>query len=285
MVDIEASERPTVAQALEHPFFWPVERRHEFLCACGNLEQVKSGSRDAQALLPPSLLPGGAPWTAALDPALWEQARARTKYNTRSVPDLLRFLRNLQQHGADRDMKAGMAAALTEPGGPAAHFERLFPWLLVPVWRAAPSLDSGQQLSSFPVRCLASRGGSGGTGEGETAGGAAAAGPGAGPGAGAGSRSDDGGGADGSGTGGARSASVAATQEPARAVPIATWLTSVNPALAVYAEAMADYGFENTGMLGDAEEEELAECFAELGVKKPHQAKIRRAIAALGGVR
>jgi hypothetical protein len=68
-------------------------------------------------------------------------------------------------------------------------------------------------------------------------------------------------------------------------VPIATWLTSVNPALAVYTEAMADYGFENTGMLGDAEEEELAECFAELGVKKPHQAKIRRAIAALGGVR
>jgi hypothetical protein len=57
----------------------------------------------------------------------------------------------------------------------------------------------------------------------------------------------------------------------------------VNPALAVYAEAMADYGFENTGMLRDVEEEELAECFAELGTKKPHQAKIRRAIAALGG--
>jgi hypothetical protein len=46
---------------------------------------------------------------------------------------------------------------------------------------------------------------------------------------------------------------------------------------------MADYGFEDTGMLGDAEEEELAECFAELGVKKPHQAKIRRAAVALGG--
>jgi hypothetical protein len=48
---------------------------------------------------------------------------------------------------------------------------------------------------------------------------------------------------------------------------------------------MADYGFENTGMLGDADEEDLADCFAELGVKKPHQTKIRRAAAALGGAR
>jgi hypothetical protein len=48
------------------------------------------------------------------------------------------------------------------------------------------------------------------------------------------------------------------------AVPIASWLTSVHPALAVYAEAMAGYGFEDTGMLGDAVEEDLVECFAEL---------------------
>jgi hypothetical protein len=68
-------------------------------------------------------------------------------------------------------------------------------------------------------------------------------------------------------------------------VPIATWLTIENPALAVYAEAMAAYGFENTGMLGDADEDDLADCFAELGVKKPHQTKIRRAAAALAGAR
>jgi hypothetical protein len=47
---------------------------------------------------------------------------------------------------------------------------------------------------------------------------------------------------------------------------------------------MAGYGFEDTGMLGDADEEDLAGCFAELGVKKPHQTKIRRAAAALGAV-
>ena len=77
---------------------------------------------------------------------------------------------------------------------------------------------------------------------------------------------------------------MAAADGPALAVPIASWLTSVHPALAVYAEAMAGYGFENTGMLGDADEEDLEDCFAELGVKKPHQTKIRRVAAALGAV-
>ena len=52
----------------------------------------------------------------------------------------------------------------------------------------------------------------------------------------------------------------------------------------MYAEAMAAYGFENTGFLKAADEEDLADCFAELGVKNPHQTKIRRAAAALGGV-
>jgi hypothetical protein len=74
---------------------------------------------------------------------------------------------------------------------------------------------------------------------------------------------------------------VAGTAGPVSAVPIAKWLTSVNPALVVYAEAMAACGFENTGMLGDADEDDLADCFAELGVKKPHQTKIRRAVAVL----
>jgi hypothetical protein len=46
---------------------------------------------------------------------------------------------------------------------------------------------------------------------------------------------------------------------------------------------MAAYGFEDTGMFGGAGEDGLTECFAELGMKQPHQAKIRRAVAELGG--
>jgi hypothetical protein len=55
----------------------------------------------------------------------------------------------------------------------------------------------------------------------------------------------------------------------------------VNTALAVYADAMAAYGFENTGMLRDADELDLADCFVVLDMKKPHQTAVRRAVAAL----
>jgi serine/threonine-protein kinase/endoribonuclease IRE1 len=146
MVDIEAEERPTAAEALAHPFFWSDEERHGFMCDCGNLEEVKSRGKAALEALPPSLMPpGGAAWSDALDPALWRQAQACAGYDGRSVPDLLRFLRNVQQHGGDRGMEAGMAVAASEPGGPAAYFGRLFPWLLMPVWHAAGALGGAQQ--------------------------------------------------------------------------------------------------------------------------------------------
>jgi len=162
-----------------------------------------------------------------------------------------------------------MAAALAEPGGPAAHFERLYPWLLVPVWRAESGL-----------------GGSGGAGGGgsvpvassppltATVRSAAPSAPAPAPPAPAPPAPA------GSGAGHAVAAAVAAPEGPL-SVSVGLWLTSVNPALAVYAEAMAEYGFENTGLLRDADEETVADCFAEVSMKKPHQAAARRAVAAL----
>jgi hypothetical protein len=44
---------------------------------------------------------------------------------------------------------------------------------------------------------------------------------------------------------------------------------------------MEEYGFSDTSMLGGAEDEDLADCFRELQVKKPHQAKIRHAVRKL----
>jgi hypothetical protein len=52
---------------------------------------------------------------------------------------------NVQQHGGDSGMEAGMAAAASEPGGPAAYFGRLFPWLLMPVWHAVEALGGARQ--------------------------------------------------------------------------------------------------------------------------------------------
>eukprot|EP00935_MAST-01C_sp_MAST-1C-sp1_P001818 g1818.t1 len=57
-------------------------------------------------------------------------------------------------------------------------------------------------------------------------------------------------------------------------VPIRTWLTSVNPNLGEYAEAFASYGYNDTELLRDAEEDDLVEAFDELGVKKPHRKRV-----------
>jgi hypothetical protein len=53
--------------------------------------------------------------------------------------------------------------------------------------------------------------------------------------------------------------------------PIGEWLVSVNPALRIYGESLSEYGYENVGLLMKAEDEDLAECFESLGIKKPHR--------------
>ena len=62
---------------------------------------------------------------------------------------------------------------------------------------------------------------------------------------------------------------------------IADWLSSTNPAVAIYAEGLAEYGYDNVGVLMDAEEADLVEAFETVQVKKPHQKVILKAIAAL----
>ena len=69
-----------------------------------------------------------------------------------------------------------------------------------------------------------------------------------------------------------------ASSEP---TSIRDWLDSVNPSLAVYAEALHEYGFENVHLLTDATEEDLAESLADIKMKKPHQRTVKKAFAAL----
>jgi serine/threonine protein kinase len=122
MIRWDANERPTVKLALEHPFFWNDDKRYDFLCVCGNIEEIKKKSEAACAALPSTLLPGGKPWSLVLDQPQQQQLMAlpRVQYDTNSVPDLLRFIRNASDlcghnHGNASDK---------------------FPWLLLAVWQA-----------------------------------------------------------------------------------------------------------------------------------------------------
>jgi hypothetical protein len=62
---------------------------------------------------------------------------------------------------------------------------------------------------------------------------------------------------------------------------IKDWLRSINVVLAVYSEAFSTYGYENVGMLLEAEQSELEEACREIGVKKPHRRAILAAFAKL----
>jgi hypothetical protein len=71
-------------------------------------------------------------------------------------------------------------------------------------------------------------------------------------------------------------------QDEDEEVLVALWLPDVHLSFAeLYAEAMAEYGYGDTGCLRGATEEELADCFVALDVKVPHQRMIRRAVAEL----
>ena len=73
--------------------------------------------------------------------------------------------------------------------------------------------------------------------------------------------------------GGCRVEALLAEVDPLH-LPIRAWLVSTHPVLGIYAEAFAEYGYEDTGFLRGAREEDLTEAMAELKVKKPHRRTI-----------
>ena len=56
---------------------------------------------------------------------------------------------------------------------------------------------------------------------------------------------------------------------------------SINPALGPYAMPLAEYGYDNLGVLQEANEQELDEAMAEIGVKKPHRKLVKKAFRLL----
>ena len=62
-------------------------------------------------------------------------------------------------------------------------------------------------------------------------------------------------------------------------VAITAWLRSVHPNLVPYADKLANYGYEDTDMLIDADEQDLADAFDAVQMKKPHRRKFMTAFA------
>ena len=161
MIDGEKEKRPTVAELLRwHPYFWDDSKRFAFLCAVGNTDEVAKGGKDAESILPSSVLGAvvgkgrGGGWKQALDAVVVEEytssSKHRTHYDPRSLPHLLRFMRNAHQHrhhdddgagagagaSASTSTSAAARAAFVADGGIAPYFLSRFPSLLMAVWQA-----------------------------------------------------------------------------------------------------------------------------------------------------
>jgi hypothetical protein len=93
--------RPTAEEALLHPFFWSPEKRLAFLRDASDrveLEDREEGSALLAAMEGVGQSGNIGLWDAQLDKALLENLGKYRRYNSRSIRDLLRVIRNKCNH-------------------------------------------------------------------------------------------------------------------------------------------------------------------------------------------
>jgi serine/threonine protein kinase len=263
MLDIEAANRPSMSQALQHIVFWDTEHRFQFLHDVGNDGDVAASNRNAKDALPSIIrVLQTSNWARKLDDTVWklqttgEHAR---EYDTASLPQLLRFLRNSGEHLPPHGSVA--AEVFIAHGGMAAYFDECFPQLAFEVWIALKHAGWEQRLGLqkhftsvlFPIS------GREGAEAGAEAGAIVMAVDTAAAGAGAGN----------AGGGGEER------------IPIKQWLVSVSPLLETYAAAFTEYGYEDMSMLIDATTEDIESTVDELKMKRGHRRALLNAFAVL----
>ena len=113
MLEYQPEHRPTALQVLNHPFFWPAEKRLGFLCDCsdhfereprgvpedgyaGDSDDLFALERRAQEVIGPKM-----DFLGKLDRAFVDTLGKQRKYTTSRLLDLLRALRNKRSHYLD----------------------------------------------------------------------------------------------------------------------------------------------------------------------------------------
>jgi serine/threonine-protein kinase/endoribonuclease IRE1 len=140
MLAKQPEKRPTAAQVMNHPFFWPDAKRLNFLCDVSDHWERESRDPPSPALR--VLEEIGAQrnvhkgdFLAELDRCFVDSLGKQRKYTGDRMLDLLRALRNKKNHYADMD--EGTKRRVGElPSGYLAYWMRRFPGLLMACWEA-----------------------------------------------------------------------------------------------------------------------------------------------------
>lgn len=134
MIAAVPEDRPTAAYVCMHPFFWPVDKRLDFLVQFSDrLEAEGNGSQlelDFEAALAELV---SEPWSQTLAPAFIASLEKYRKYNFLSVKDLLRVIRNKRNHYHDLSDEA-KAAVGALPNGFYSYFIGVYPKLLISIF-------------------------------------------------------------------------------------------------------------------------------------------------------
>ncbi|KAI9201812.1 uncharacterized protein BJ171DRAFT_516596 [Polychytrium aggregatum] len=136
MISKDPKKRPDSAMVLIHPYFWNPARRLSFLQDVS--DRFESEERDPPSALLKVLERGGTKvigndWCRKIDRILLEDLGKYRKYETTSVRDLLRALRNKKHHY--QDLSESARKILGElPDGFLGYFTSRFPNLLLHVY-------------------------------------------------------------------------------------------------------------------------------------------------------
>jgi len=142
---------PTAIEALEHPVFWSLEKRLDFLCCVGDemdkLCDMENTSPDLQAFV--AALRAESKKTNLMN-GDWRQNvhEAVASNYERGIISLLRCIRNTQRH---RETSPDVLRSVGRtPAEVASYFLHRFPQLLIVVWRTVlKHIDSLVKLQRF----------------------------------------------------------------------------------------------------------------------------------------
>ncbi|KAE8258419.1 hypothetical protein A4X13_0g1705 [Tilletia indica] len=135
MIAVEPRERPSASDVLSHPYFWDAGKRLSFLQEASDRFEIMERDPPAAPLVALESQAGvvlGGEWYKKVDRAFVDDLGKFRKYDSRSVQDLLRALRNKKHHY--QDLSPHLKKLLGPiPGGFLAYFTRRFPLLFMHV--------------------------------------------------------------------------------------------------------------------------------------------------------
>lgn len=170
MIQHNPRSRPTTKQICEHPFFWSLQRKLSFVCDLSDRLETDAASAESEISSDAAIFKThslaiernaativGLNWEKALYKGLTEQ-RYRT-YDSSSVRDLLRLLRNKKNHFQDLEVSVRQRIG-SNTDGLMKYFESRFPGLLMHCYKVCCEiLPPGDSLiekyslssASYPV--------------------------------------------------------------------------------------------------------------------------------------